>query len=172
LKLTWFGGTTLRIHIGGSILVADRAAIGGVELAELVSGADRVFSLRDDLPVVDARRWAPRRPPTLLAETNTPAVLVHRLEPAAVLIDAVGEPPLVLATAPLSAAGRWSTGAIIVILGPQPAVAASAALERLAPRLIAVAGNDAAVDAVLADIGDRLAGTGFMALEPALALEV
>ena len=41
-----------------------------------------------------------------------------------------------------------------------------------AARLIAVAGNETAVDQVLAAIGDRLDGTGFMALEPGMALEV
>jgi L-ascorbate metabolism protein UlaG (beta-lactamase superfamily) len=44
MKLTWFGGTTLRIHIGGQILVSDPAyAPAAVEEAELVSGANRTF---------------------------------------------------------------------------------------------------------------------------------
>ncbi|MCS6762366.1 MAG: hypothetical protein MO846_10665 [Candidatus Devosia symbiotica] len=41
MKLIWFGGTMVRIHIGGVILVLDPAGIDG---AELVSGADIVVS--------------------------------------------------------------------------------------------------------------------------------
>lgn len=172
MKLTWFGGTTLRVYIGGRILVVDPATIGGVELAELTSGADRVFGLHDDLPSIDARRWQPRRAPTLLNETEEPDVLVHRLAPTAVLVDAVGEPPLLLVAGAVPAAGRWGNDAIVVVLGPDHASTATAALEALTPRLIAVAGDDAAVDSVLAAIGSRLDSTGFMALEPGLALEV
>jgi hypothetical protein len=172
MKLTWFGGTTLRLHIGGKIIVADPATIGGVGLAELTSGADRVFRLHDDLPTVDARRWQPRRVPTLLNETEEPDVLVHRLAPTAVLVDAVGEPPLLVATGAVPAAGRWGNNAIVVVLGPDHASTATAALEALTPRLIAVASDAAAVDSVLASMGGRLDGAGFMTLEPGLALEV
>ncbi len=172
MKLTWFGGTTLRVHIGGRILVADPAAIAGVDVAELVSGADRELGLADELPSLDPRRWQPRRAPPLVDEVGMPVVLVHRLGGSSVLVDAVGEPPLILATGPLAEAGRWGAAAIVVVLGPEPAATASAALEALTPRLIAVAGNETAVDQVLAAIGDRLDGTGFMALEPGMALEV
>ena len=172
MKLTWFGGTTLRIHIGGSILVLDPAAIGGVEQAELVSGADRVLLLNDDLSIVDARNWQPRRAPTLVNEPGPADVLIHRLDAANILVDALGEPPLVLASGPVSPAGRWGSNAIVVVLGADAAAIATAALESLTPRLIAVAGNDAAVESVLAAIGERLDGAGFMALEPGMALEV
>jgi hypothetical protein len=45
-------------------------------------------------------------------------------------------------------------------------------LEALAPKLIAVAGPEAAVDAVILRVASLLDGTGLMALEPGLALEV
>lgn len=172
MKLTWFGGTTLRVHIGGCILVVDPVAIGGVDAAELVSGADRVFSRADALPEVDARRWQPRRAPTLVDDAAPAEVLVHRLDGATILIDALGEPPLLLASGPVPAAGRWGSGAVVVVLGDDHARTAVSAVEGLAPRLIAVAGNDTAVEAVLAAVGGRLDGTGFMAMEPGLALEV
>lgn len=46
MKLTWFGGTTLRIYIGGQILVADAPPDAG----EIISGADRLFQMSDELP--------------------------------------------------------------------------------------------------------------------------
>jgi hypothetical protein len=172
MKLTWFGGTTLRIHIGGRILVVEPAGISGVDEAELASGADRVFGLLDEMPQVDAQSWVPRSVPTLLSEDEPPAVSVYRLELTAVLIDAVGEPPLVLASGPISVTGRWGTSAIVVVLGPEPNRTAFGVLDVLVPRLIAVAGDEAAVGSILGSIGDRLGGTGFMAMEPGLALEV
>jgi len=172
MKFTWFGGGTLRVHVGGRILVVDPVAIGGVEAAELLSGADRVFGWNNDLPVADARRWQPRRAPALVDEAETPELFVYRLDSEAVLIDAVGEPPLVLARGPVPLAGRWGSSAVVVVFGSDAATAAVSALEGMAPRLIAVAGDESAVDAVLAAIGERLDGTGFMALEPGMALEV
>ena len=89
---------------------------------------------------------------------------------AAILIDALGEPPLLLASGPVPPVGRWGSGAVVVVLGDDHARTAVSAVEGLAPRLIAVAGDDTAVEAVLAAVGGRLDGTGFMALEPGLAL--
>ena len=97
MKLTWFGGTTLRIHIGGQILVMDAgAAPAGIDAVELVSGADAQFESRGDgVPGVDAARWKPRRPARLLDEGSDPeTVAVFRAGQGATLVDAVGEPPL------------------------------------------------------------------------------
>ena len=107
MKLTWFGGTTLRIHIGGSMLVIGAASRPGVDADELVSGADRVLGWDDALPVADAATWQPRRARTMLEEEAPEPVLVHRLGAGQLLVDAVGEPPLLLLAQPLAAAGRW-----------------------------------------------------------------
>ena len=49
MKLTWFGGTTFRVYVGGKVLVVDAEGVpGGIDRTELVSGADRVFGLADD----------------------------------------------------------------------------------------------------------------------------
>lgn len=46
MKLTWFGGTTIRIYIGGQIFVVDpQLAPDDIDRAEAVSGADRVLRL-------------------------------------------------------------------------------------------------------------------------------
>jgi hypothetical protein len=172
MKLTWFGGTTLRVHMGGRILVFDPAGINGVDEAELVSGADRVVRRDELLPSVDALQWVPRRAAALVDEVKAPEALVHRIGAGALLAEAVGEPPLVLATGPSGRAGRWGGGAVVVAMGDALPATAVSALEAMRPRLLAVAGGEAVVEAVLAAVRDRLEGTGFVALEPGLALEV
>ena len=169
MKLTWFGGTTLRIYIGGSILVSDPAGMSGVAPEELVAGADVRFSLSDIGPEVDLVRWQPRRPGALLDEVAPTEVRLHRAGEGAVLVDAVGEPPLLLVTGGVPRAGRWSRDAVVVAFGQQ---AAEAALEQSGPRLIALATDEAELDAAFAALRDRLDGTALVALEPGLALEV
>lgn len=151
MKLTWFGGTTLRIHIGGEILVADPPAGGG----EIVSGADRTFRLDDQLP--EAGNWRPR-PARRLVDDERAGVLYYRLGEA-VLVDAAGEPPLILGLPP--PLGRWGGEAVVVLF---------AAADPPPVRLIALAFDDA--DAVLETMAPRLDGTGLVALEHGMALEV
>lgn len=169
MKLTWFGGTTLRIHIGGRILVADPAGISGVDAEELVSGADRVFVTDIDLPRFDPLHWQPRRPAALIDDSAPQEVLVHSLAEGATLVDAIGEPPLLLLEAPLARAGRWARDAVVVTYS---AMGAGAVLEALQPRLIALASSESEVEATFVALRDRLNGTALVALEPGMALEV
>jgi len=174
MKLTWFGGTTFRIHIGGKMLVVDAdGAPGGIDRTELVSGADQVFSLADALPQIDPARWQPRKVAALLDEgADLPDVLVHRAGQNAVLVEAVGEAPLLIATGPVGETGRWGREAVVVVAGAdQPATAVSVVNE-IGPRLIAVAGGDRVVEEVIGRVAELLDGTGLMALEPALAIEI
>lgn len=177
MKLTWFGGTTLRIHIGGQILVMDAgSAPVGIDAAELVSGADVQFESRgDDLAAVDAASWKVRRPGRLLDEGTAPeAVAVFRVGQGAALVDAVGEPPLLLVTDGLPVLGRWAGDAVVVLLGDGGALTAlgRALLEASPPKLLVLGGAEGDIDLAVAALRDRLDGTGLMALEPAMALEV
>lgn len=177
MKLTWFGGTTLRIHIGGTILVVDPSdASAGIDAAELVSGADSVVDgFGAGLPHVDAGRWKPRRPPRLLDETETPlAVDAWWAGAGAVLVDAVGEPPLLLLAGEVPALGRWAENAVIALFGDGATLLrlAGAVLDDTPPRLFALAGDEAAVDSAIAALRDRLDGTGLVSLEAGLALEI
>lgn len=176
MKLTWFGGTTMRIHIGGAMLVIDPAgAPAGIDRTELVSGADMVLAL-DALTEIDAvepSSWAPRRAAALIDATEAPDVAIHRLG-AALVVDAAGERPLLLVTGEIGRMGRWAGNAVVVVLGPAEALPDMAAnvLDQIGPSLMAVAGPDAAVEQVISRLQNRLEGTGFMALEAGLALEV
>lgn len=177
MKLTWFGGTTIRIHIGGAILVVDPAgAPANIDAAELVSGADTVIAgFGTDLPTVDAGRWKPRKPPRLLDEGEAPLpVEAWSAGAGAVLVDAVGEPPLLLVAGTLPALGRWAEGAVVTLFGPAARLSAlgQAVLDDTPPRLLALAGDEAAIDAAILALRDRLDGTGLVSLEAGLALEI
>lgn len=171
MKLTWFGGTTIRVHIGGRILVADPAGIGGVVPEELVSGADATFALDGSLPEIDPVLWQPGRAGTMLDEDVLGEVTTHGLAGGA-LIAAVGEAPLLLLTQAVPKAGRWARDAVIVVFGDQADRLAAGALEAFGPRLIAIAGPDAVVERAFAALRDRLDGTALVALEAGMALEV
>ena len=171
MKLTWFGGTTIRIHIGGKILVADPSGVSGVDPEELVSGADATFALDGSLPEIDPMRWQPGRPGSMLDEDALGEVTTHGLESGA-LIAAIGEAPLLLLSQAVPKAGRWARDAVIVVFGPEGDRLAAAALEAFGPRLIAVAGTDAMVERAFAALRDRLDGTALVALEAGMALEV
>jgi hypothetical protein len=169
MKLTWFGGKTLRIHIGGEILVCDAdGAPGHIDRHELLSGADRAFAMSGGGPAIDAARWQPRRPAALIDEAKRPEVLVHEIGSSSVLVDAVGEPPLLLLTASVSA-GRWGRDAVVVAFAGD---VADGMLRDLSPRLMALAMSEPDADAAISRLRDRLGSTALVALEPGMALEV
>ncbi len=169
MKLTWFGGRTLRIHIGGEILVSDAdAAPADIDRRELLSGADKAFAIGGGAAAIDAGRWQQRRPTSLVDEAKRPEVLVHNIGPSSVLVDAVGEPPLLLLAANVSA-GRWGRDAVVVAFASD---VAEAALDGFSPRLIALALPEPDADAAISRLRDRLGSTALVALEPGMALEV
>jgi hypothetical protein len=179
MKLTWFGGTTIRIHIGGQIFVVDPDdAPAGIDRAELVSGADRVLRLADGdeaLATIDPAGWRRRPPPRAIDEETTPAAIhAFRIGGGAMLIEAVTEPPLVLVAADVPPFGRWADDSVVVLFGDGAAMTALAEglLDAARPRLLALASTQEAVDFVIATLRERLGGTGLMSLEPGLALEV
>ena len=117
------------------------------------------------------------RPDLLVADEPTTAleVIVSRLGPGAVLIDAIGESPLLLlASAPPLRLGRWLNDAVVVLFGKGDAIVAAGSelLELAPPRLLVLASDETSVDRAIADLRGRLEGTALVALEPALALEV
>ena len=180
MKLTWFSGTTIRIHIGGQILVADADhAPAFVDRTELVSGADRAFALAGDaanLPLIDPVRWRSRAVPRIVDETpQRPEVVLHRISEGAVLVDAPGELPLVLASGSRQPPfGRWADGAVVVLFDNGDAMAANGTLLLgvARPRLIALAAGEGALDLGIAALREHLDGAALVALEPGLALEV
>ncbi len=180
MKLTWFSGTTIRIHIGGQILVADADhAPGFVDRHELVSGADRVFALAGDaanLPLLDPANWRPRTLPKIIDQTAGPLeVVLHRLGEGVVLVDVADEPALVLAAGSRRPPfGRWADGAVVALFGTGKAMAATGAalLAAARPKLIALAADEPALDLAISVLRAHLGGSALVSLEPGLALEV
>jgi hypothetical protein len=176
MKLTWFGGTTVRIHIGGAILVLDPAgAPDGIDAAELVSGADRVIgSATGTMPAVDPLSWRPRPVPRLLDEDEQILVVnIWSLGSGALLVEGVGEPPLVLVPSELpETLGNWAEKAVFLVFGAEMVGNAAALAQGITPRLIVLAGTEDLVDETFAALGGRLQGTGLVSLEAGLALEI
>jgi hypothetical protein len=139
-------------------------------VAELTSGADVVLR-RDELPDLDPATWQPRRRPAPIDSASTSAELaVGRLGNAGTVVEAAGEPPLLLLSdSPSFPPLRWSREAVVVAFEP---AAAEAALDQMVPRLIALAMTEVAADAAISALRDRLQGVMVIALEPRMAVEV
>lgn len=173
MKLTWFGNDTFRIHAAGAIVVVEgEDGPPGVERTELLSGADIVVAFADIVIRTDAA-WKPRAPLRMLEVDEAmrrPEIV--GLGQGTLVIDADGETPLVLARSDFVAAGRWLGQAVVVLVGERLAERGEALLERAAPRLVALAGDESAGDTAFHALRDRLEGTGLIALERGLAVEV
>jgi hypothetical protein len=175
VKLTWFGGTTLRIYVGGEIVVVDATgAPGSIDRGELLAGADRVVGLAGDaaVPVIDPSQW---RPPAVRPLEAPPPVDVLAIGRSALLIAAAGEPPLViLGSGEAPRFGRWMDGAVIVLTSGRESVVAEATvlLDVARPRLLALAVDEQTLDVAVAALAEHLDGAGLVSLEPGLALEV
>ena len=175
MKLTWFGGTSLRVYIGGEIVVVDAdAAPEGIDRGELLAGADKIVGLADPaLPVIDVTTWRPR--PAVRGIDELPPVEVFRIAPGSVLISAPGEPPLaILGSGEAPRFGRWSDGAVIVLTSGRDSLVAEATvlLDVSRPRLIALAADEQTLDTAIEELSEHLGGAGLVSLEPGLALEV
>jgi hypothetical protein len=170
----------MRIHVGGEVLVSDAAlAPDWVDAGELKAAADRCFALAGDnanLEAMDGSQWQPRRPGRAIDESPDRAgVSLLAIAPRCVLVDAMGEPPLVLmAGAEQPRFGRWSEDAVIVLFGADESMVASATvlLDVARPRLLALAADEDTLDTAIAELREHLGGTALSSLEPGLALEV
>lgn len=174
MKITWFGGTVLRIHAAGRILVCDDGhRLEGAARVEVESGADQVFGIDGaGLEPVDLGTFRPRRPATALEERSDGTVMVRAGGARTVLVDAPGEPALLLAAGAPPPLGRWAGDAVVVLFGEGEELSRAGVglLAAFPPRLLALAGAD--VEAAFADLGPRLSGTGLFVLEPGQAVEV
>jgi len=172
MKLTWFGSDTFRIHAAGAMVVVSGAGeLPGVDRAELVSGADLVVDFVEEMNAVPD--WKPRPPLKMLDVDEVirrPEIV--RLGNGTLVLDSDGEAPLVLARGMPQLTGRWVNQSVIVLIGENLAQRGQSLLDRHAPRLIALAGPDADVDAAFETLRPFLDGTGLVALERGLAVEV
>lgn len=176
MKLTWLGGTALRVYLGGEIVVIDADSTpAGVDRHELLSGADRVVTLDGDasIPRIDPAQWRPKA--AVRAIETPPPLEILGIAPAALLIAAAGEPPLVvLGAGEPPRYGRWADGAVFVLTSGRDSLVAEATvlLDVARPRLIALAADEQTLDTLIDELAEHLDGAGLASLEPGLALEV
>ena len=176
MKLTWFGGTTLRVYIGGAIVVVDADGVpDGVDRGELLAGVDRSVGLSDDpaVPSIDLAQWRPRPAPRGIDDVLP--VEIFGIGTSALLIAAAGEPPLViLGSAEPPRFGRWADGAVVVLTSGRDSLVAEATvlLDVARPRLIALAADEQMLDRAVDELAEHLDGAGLVSMEPGLALEV
>lgn len=173
MKLTWFGGTALRVYVGGQIVVVDPdAAPASVDRGELLAGADRIVAAGEALSQVDPATWRAKLMPRLMEEV--PPAEVARFGDA-LLVAAAGEPALVIVgTGAMPRFGRWAEGAVIVLTSAREELLAQVAalLDVAQPRLIALAADSQTLDRVIGELAEHLDGTALISLEPGLAVEV
>jgi hypothetical protein len=174
VKITWFGGSTFRIQIGGQVVVVDpQGAPDGIDRSELVSGADQVTALGSAPMVADMSGWRPRPAERLLdAGDRLRPVEIWSLGPRCLLVDGDDDMPLLLAGDVSPPLGRWAERGVIVLCGTDLAARAGALLAPRAPKLVALAGDDAEIGAAFNALPALLDGTGLVALEAGLAVEV
>lgn len=173
MKLTWFGGTTLRVYLGGRIIVVDaHRALDGIDRGELLAGADRSVTM-GEAARIDPSTWRPKSAPRAIDEVPEPEIFT--IGPDTLLLAAPGEPLLViLGTGEAPRFGRWADGAVIVLTSAAESLVATASviLDVSRPRLIALAVDEQTLDGAVAELGEHLDGAGLVSLEPGLALEV
>ena len=178
MKLTWFGGTTLRVYLGGEIVVVDAdGAPEGVSRQELTSGADRLVSLREAYPLIDPESWKIPRPSRAIDESRRLEVLSIGLDTC--LISGEGDPPLlILNVTELPRLGHWVDDAVVAAFGERGAALVEdiVMLDLAKPRHVVLGATDEAVDQLfdrLETIDDRFWDDfRFSSLEPGLAVEV
>lgn len=174
MKLTWFGNSTFRIHIGGQIVIVDAdAAPQGIERHELVGGANHVITLNGNPVVTDLVGWKPRPPERLLDAADQPRpVQIWSAGQDCLLIEPDEDMSLLLIAGPVPPLGRWVEKAVIVLAGQGLGERGGSVVDRAIPRLIALAGSDVELDAAFAQLPPKLNGAGLIALEPGMAVEV
>ena len=148
MKLTWFGGTTLRVYLGGEIVLVDaEGAPEGVDRGELLAGADRVVALAGDpaVPSIDPADWRPKPAPRQI--DAPPPLEILAIGASALLLAAAGEPPLVLlGSGEPPRFGRWADGAVVVLTSGRESFVAEATVLLDVARNIAQAIHGLEVD--------------------------
>lgn len=174
MKITWFGQSALRLHLGGQVVVIDAdTAFETVDRSELRSGADWDLMLKGPHERLDGLTWRPRPAQRLLEAGDALRPLdVRSPGENSVLLDPDEDMPVVVIGGAVPPLGRWAEKCVLVMVGQDMAGRTQAVIDAVSPRLIALAAGEAEIDAAIAAVRDRLDGTGLVALEPGLALEV
>ncbi len=174
MRITWFGGGTFRIYVGGRIVVTDPdGAPAGVDRHELAAAADHIVRPgQGDLPEIDPAAWCRRRPQRVIDVPGEDIFGLHVLPGGGLFIDEPEEGPLIATPAGVTTWDRFADEGAVAVFGDAEAVATDirALMATARPRLVAIAASRFSGDQfrALADIGG---GGALLVLEPGLAVE-
>jgi len=177
MKITWFGGSTFRLYVGGKIFVTDAdKAPDGINAHEVAAAADHRIDLSDgiaDFPYLDAENWTPRRPRRALDMPDEQLYELYTISGEALFIDEPEEGPVIVAPAGQTAWGRFADNGVIVLYGAAHQLAGDISNLILAarPKLLMVA-VDGLTDALIGEISPVANGCAVQIMEPGLSLEV
>ncbi len=176
MKITWFGGSTFRLYVGGVIFVTDiERAPANIDRRELGAGADHRIDLSDGLvefPYLDLENWRPRRQSRLIDMPAEQIAELYTISGEGLFIDEPQEGPVIVAPANQTAWGRFAEGAVVVLYGPPKTIAEGvrSLVASARPKLVALATeglNDLQFQAVAACCD----GCAVQVLEPGLSVE-
>jgi len=147
MKITWFGGSTLRIYVGGRIFVTDHErAPEGVDPHEVSAAADYTINLSDgiiEFPYLDMESRKEQRPRRLIDMPQELVASLYTIEGEALFIDEPQEGPVIVAPGGQTAWGHFADNAVVVLYGKPEAVleGAQSLLVAARPKLIAIAAD-------------------------------
>lgn len=175
MKITWFGGSTFRLYVGGKIIVTDAGrAPDNADPHEIAAAADHRIDLSDgsvEYPYLEPETWSrPRH--TLLDEPEEEILALYTLSGEGIFVDEPTEGPLIVAPAGLTAWGRFADNAVVVLFGRADALIAGATALFVAarPRVLMFAVT-AGEPPALSDLAKSAGQCAIQVLEPGLAIE-
>lgn len=176
MKITWFGGSTFRLYIGGQIFVTDeKRAPAGVDAHEVAAAADHRIDLSDgivEFDTLDVENWQRKRPRRVIDEPVEEIAALFTIEGEALFIDEPQEGPVIVAPGGQTAWGRFADNAVVVLYGAPPAVleGAQALLIAARPKLIAIA-SEGFSDRQFESLGKVCGDCALQILEQGFAVE-
>lgn len=176
MRITWFGGSTFRLYVGGKIFVTDaERAPDGVDPHEVGAAADHKIDLSDgivEFPYLDVENWRPKKPVRVIDEPAEQILALFTIEGEALFIDEPQEGPVIVAPGGHTAWGRFADNAVVLLYGAPSAVleGAQSLLIAARPKLITIAaeGFSDTQFAILAEVCGECA---VQVLEPGFAVE-
>lgn len=176
MKITWFGGTTFRLYLGGKIFVTDGHLVPkDISRHEVEAAADHLIDLSDgvqDLAYLDPESWTRKKPVRLIDAPEEEIAALYTLSGEGLFIDEPAEGPVILAPGGETAWGHFADGAVAILFGTAQNVLAGAEALLIAarPRLIALAAEGLSTDG-FRGLSVRAGGCAVLILEPRLAVE-
>lgn len=147
MRITWFGGSTFRLYIGGKIFVTDVEKVsGGTDPHEVAAAADHRIDLSDgivEFPYLEVETWRKKRPLRMIDEPEEQIAALYTIEGEALFIDEPQEGPVIVAPGGETAWGHFADGAVVVLFGTAKGVedGATSLLKAGRPKLIAIAAD-------------------------------